>query len=88
MRPARAVPSMVTLAGALAALLAMLWAPTHPAWVCNAIIVAALCDMIDGRIARLLDAQTAIGAQLDSLVDVIAFGVGHWPCHAGGQGWR
>lgn len=75
MRLAAAVPSAITLAGALAALLAIVWAPMHPAWACNAIIVAALCDMVDGRVARLLGAQSALGAQLDSLVDVIAFGV-------------
>lgn len=75
MRLAAAVPSAITLAGALAALLAIVWAPMHPAWACNAIIAAALCDMIDGRVARLLGAQSALGAQLDSLVDVVAFGV-------------
>jgi len=31
--------------------------------------------MVDGRIARMLNAQSAIGQQLDSLVDVVAFGV-------------
>ncbi len=69
------VPSAITLSGAAAALLAMLWAPVHPYWACNAIIVAALCDMIDGRVARWLGAHSAVGAQLDSLVDVVAFGV-------------
>jgi CDP-diacylglycerol--serine O-phosphatidyltransferase len=37
--------------------------------------VAALLDGLDGRIARLLRAQTRFGAELDSLSDVIAFGV-------------
>jgi len=37
--------------------------------------VAALLDGMDGRIARLLRAQTRFGAELDSLSDVIAFGV-------------
>lgn len=69
------VPNAVTLAGCLAALLSMLWAPTQPYWACNALIAAALCDMIDGRVARMLDAQSGFGEQLDSLVDVIAFGV-------------
>ena len=37
--------------------------------------VAALCDALDGRLARLLDASTRIGAELDSLSDLVAFGV-------------
>jgi CDP-diacylglycerol--serine O-phosphatidyltransferase len=69
------IPNAVTLCGALAALLSIVWAPQHPYWACNALIAAALFDMIDGRVARILDAQSAIGGQLDSLVDVIAFGV-------------
>jgi CDP-diacylglycerol--serine O-phosphatidyltransferase len=69
------IPNAVTLMGAFAALLSMLWAPTHPYWACNALIAASLFDMVDGRIARLLGAQSAIGQQLDSLVDLVAFGV-------------
>lgn len=37
--------------------------------------VAAVLDSLDGRIARLLDATTKIGAELDSLADAISFGV-------------
>lgn len=40
-----------------------------------AIVIAAVLDGIDGRIARLLRANTRFGAELDSLSDVIAFGV-------------
>ncbi|GAA1908765.1 CDP-alcohol phosphatidyltransferase family protein [Williamsia serinedens] len=39
------------------------------------IAAAALLDGVDGRIARLLDATTRIGAELDSLADAINFGV-------------
>lgn len=39
------------------------------------IVVAAILDGIDGRIARLLDGATRFGAELDSLSDVTAFGV-------------
>jgi CDP-diacylglycerol--serine O-phosphatidyltransferase len=41
----------------------------------GAIIVAGVLDGMDGRIARLLRAQSRFGAELDSLSDVIAFGV-------------
>ena len=37
--------------------------------------VAALLDALDGRIARLLDATSKLGAELDSLADCVAFGV-------------
>ena len=41
----------------------------------GAIIVAGVLDGIDGRIARLLHAESRFGAELDSLSDSIAFGV-------------
>ncbi|WP_432767902.1 MAG: phosphatidylcholine/phosphatidylserine synthase [Sphingopyxis sp.] len=40
-----------------------------------AVIFAGVLDGMDGRIARLLRAQSKFGAELDSLSDVIAFGV-------------
>jgi CDP-diacylglycerol---serine O-phosphatidyltransferase len=55
-----------------------------------AIIIAAVLDGMDGRIARMLNGSSRFGAELDSLSDVIAFGVSpalilylwslqHWP---------
>lgn len=41
----------------------------------GAIAVAAVLDSLDGRIARLLDATSKMGAELDSLADAISFGV-------------
>ena len=40
-----------------------------------ALIVAVVCDGIDGRIARLLKASSKLGAELDSLADFVNFGV-------------
>lgn len=40
-----------------------------------AVAVAAVLDGLDGRIARLLDATTKMGAELDSLSDAMSFGV-------------
>lgn len=45
------------------------------AWACGAIVIAAVLDGMDGRIARALRGQSRFGAELDSLSDVIAFGV-------------
>jgi CDP-diacylglycerol---serine O-phosphatidyltransferase len=39
------------------------------------VITAGVLDALDGRIARLLKAESRFGAELDSLSDVIAFGV-------------
>lgn len=39
------------------------------------IIIAGVLDGLDGRIARLLKGESRFGAELDSLSDVIAFGV-------------
>ncbi|MHA6798155.1 CDP-alcohol phosphatidyltransferase family protein [Bounagaea algeriensis] len=40
-----------------------------------AVAVAAVLDALDGRIARMLDATTRMGAELDSLSDAMSFGV-------------
>ena len=40
-----------------------------------AVTLAGLLDGLDGRIARMLDATSRIGAELDSLADCVAFGV-------------
>ncbi len=40
------------------------------------IIAAAVLDMLDGRVARMSRTGSAFGAELDSLVDVVSFGVG------------
>jgi CDP-diacylglycerol--serine O-phosphatidyltransferase len=39
------------------------------------IVIAALLDGVDGRLARLLKAQSKFGAELDSLADFVNFGV-------------
>lgn len=41
----------------------------------GAVVVAGLFDGLDGRVARLLKAESRFGAELDSLSDTIAFGV-------------
>ena len=40
-----------------------------------ALLVACICDGMDGRIARLLKASSKLGAELDSLADFVNFGV-------------
>ncbi len=58
-----------------------------------AIGVAAVLDSLDGRLARLLDATSRIGAELDSLADCVSFGVAPavvlfvWTLHGARVGW-
>lgn len=40
-----------------------------------ALLVACICDGIDGRVARFLNASSKLGAELDSLADFVNFGV-------------
>jgi CDP-diacylglycerol---serine O-phosphatidyltransferase len=59
-----------------------------------AILLAGVLDMLDGGMARLLNAGSKLGAELDSLADLVSFGVAPavmvyaWTMHtAGGIGW-
>lgn len=44
-------------------------------WAAWFVVFAGVLDMLDGRIARLSSTGSRFGAELDSLVDVISFGV-------------
>ncbi len=44
-------------------------------WTAYFILLAAFCDFTDGFLARLLNAKSSLGADLDSLSDVVSFGV-------------
>ena len=70
------LPSMFTLLGLLCGFFSLVSTIQgnyeNAAW---GIIGAAIFDMLDGRVARLLNAETAFGAELDSLADMVSFGV-------------
>jgi CDP-diacylglycerol--serine O-phosphatidyltransferase len=57
------------------------------------IVAAAVLDLLDGRIARMSRTGSAFGAELDSLVDIVSFGVGpalllyFWRFHGGEWAW-
>jgi CDP-diacylglycerol---serine O-phosphatidyltransferase len=58
------------------------------------ILVAQLCDVLDGRVARLTRSTSSFGIQYDSLADLVAFGVApgilvyEWALHDWGKwGW-
>jgi CDP-diacylglycerol--serine O-phosphatidyltransferase len=75
--PLRAVaPNAVTALALCSGLTAVRFAISQQ-WelALAAIIVAGILDGLDGRIARLLKGESRFGAELDSLSDVIGFGV-------------
>jgi CDP-diacylglycerol--serine O-phosphatidyltransferase len=49
--------------------------PEKISWAAICIFIAALIDFLDGFVARLLKATSNMGKQLDSLSDVVSFGV-------------
>jgi CDP-diacylglycerol---serine O-phosphatidyltransferase len=92
----RLLPNAITVLAMCAGLSAVQFAlhENYPA-VLAALVAAAILDSLDGRIARLLDATSKMGAELDSLSDAIAFGVApalvlyHWKLGEDGNrlGW-
>ena len=72
----RLLPNAVTVLALCSGLSAVYFALSGRFELCVAAVgAAALCDALDGRLARLLDATTRIGAELDSLADLVSFGV-------------
>jgi len=91
----RLIPNILTLLALCAGITAMRYG-LQGAWerAVIAILVAAILDGLDGRIARALGASSRFGAELDSLSDFVAFGVAPafviylWSLQtAGGFGW-
>lgn len=72
----RLFPNMVTVAGLCCGASAIRFAMAEK-WEIAVmfIVIAAVIDGMDGMIARMLRATSNFGAQLDSLSDIIAFGV-------------
>ncbi|MEE2960518.1 MAG: phosphatidylcholine/phosphatidylserine synthase [Myxococcota bacterium] len=69
------LPSVITLLGLCCGFIALVMASTSPQVVAPlAIIGAALCDMLDGRLARKFGVTSDFGKELDSLTDIVSFG--------------
>src|SRR5258707_10216857 len=73
------IPSLFTsanlLCGYYAVIAASLGTPEDLNHAAKAIGFAILFDSLDGRLARLLGANTDFGIQFDSLADVVSFGI-------------
>jgi len=70
------LPSLFTTAGLFAGFYALIAAVQGrfelAAW---ALIAAIVFDILDGRVARLLHAESDFGAQYDSMCDMLSFGI-------------
>ena len=76
-RSARVIlPNMLTLIGVCIGLTSIRFAlDGRYEFAIIAIIIAAVIDGLDGRIARLIKGTSKVGKELDSLTDMISFGV-------------
>ena len=91
----RLIPNAITV-GALCAGLSGVRFAIDARWemAVAAIVVAAILDGLDGRMARLLNGTSKFGAELDSLADFVSFGAAPalivylWVLNGwGGVGW-
>ena len=72
----RHIPNTITCGNLVSGCLSILFvASGRPVMAALMIFVAGLFDFLDGFAARLLHAHSPIGADLDSLSDVVSFGV-------------
>ncbi|MFQ5354939.1 MAG: CDP-diacylglycerol--serine O-phosphatidyltransferase [Mariprofundaceae bacterium] len=70
------LPSMFTTAGLFAGFYALIAAiQSHFEIAAWALIIAIVFDVLDGRVARLLHAESKFGAEYDSLCDMVSFGI-------------
>ncbi|MFM7769725.1 MAG: CDP-alcohol phosphatidyltransferase family protein [Bacteroidota bacterium] len=68
-----AIPNSLTLSNLVFGLAALISENIHQAFYF--IVFAAIADFLDGFVARLLGVANEMGKQLDSLADVVSFGV-------------
>ena len=90
------LPSLLTVSNLFCGYAAIVYAASRGDFDTAALLlgIAMVVDMLDGLIARLTNSQSAFGAELDSLADVVSFGLapailafnwGLWPL--GRVGW-
>src|SRR5882724_3682287 len=70
------LPNLFTSAGLFSGFYSIICTLNKWYWLAAVmILVAQLCDALDGRIARLTRSTSSFGIQYDSLADLVAFGV-------------
>jgi CDP-diacylglycerol--serine O-phosphatidyltransferase len=72
----RSIPNIITLCNGLVGVISIIAILNNKiSFVPYFFAIALLCDFLDGMVARLLKTSSALGRELDSLCDVISFGV-------------
>ena len=70
------LPNLLTFINLSLAIIALLFAIKDDLILASVLVmVAALTDRFDGKVARMLDSTSELGKELDSLSDLISFGV-------------
>ncbi|NVO02080.1 MAG: CDP-diacylglycerol--serine O-phosphatidyltransferase [Bacteroidetes bacterium] len=70
------IPNFITCLNLASGCLGIAFATSnHLVWAAYMIGIAAVFDFLDGMFARLLNVRSEIGKQLDSLCDMVSFGV-------------
>lgn len=70
------IPNLLTLLNLISGSLAVLFAFNGMLWYAGwLVLAAAIFDLFDGAVARLLKVSSPIGADLDSLADTVSFGL-------------
>ena len=70
------LPDLLTLGNLLSGLVALSYTYQRAwEWVLIFMLVGAMCDLLDGALARFLKSPSALGKELDSLADLVTFGV-------------
>ncbi|NLY11282.1 MAG: CDP-diacylglycerol--serine O-phosphatidyltransferase [Firmicutes bacterium] len=74
--PKEWIPSLITISNLVLGTLAILLATTGYLTIASILVlIAAFTDKLDGFVARRLNVVTDLGKQLDSLSDLVSFGV-------------
>lgn len=72
----KAIPGIFTLSGLVAGCISIVYSLNGDLYIGGImILIAGLFDFLDGMAARALDSISEFGKQLDSLADVVSFGV-------------
>lgn len=70
------IPSAFTLGNLFFGFLAIIWTMNEDYYIAaGLIILSVLMDSMDGKVARKLSVSSDFGKELDSLCDVVSFGV-------------
>ena len=70
------IPNTITSMNLLSGVMGVIFTlEGHLEWALPLMVLAAVFDFCDGLAARLLDAYSPIGGELDSLADLVSFGV-------------